>query len=119
MSVPVAQVQRTQIDIRFVDAGCSQAACGLSSARPGVHRVMHRLVVGAGASRRREGRLRSNAAVARMKLGIFLSSSFSGEGASFSPTSIGRAPPDIDATIGTMHTPAHHANGCFFLTQKD
>ena len=52
VSVPaVAQIQRTQIDIRFVDAGCSQATGGLSSARPGAHRVMYRVVVGGGGSR--------------------------------------------------------------------
>ena len=56
--------------------------------------------------------------MARMKLGIFLSSFFSGEGASLSPTSIGRAAPGTDATIGKMPTPAHRANGCFLSHPK-
>ena len=50
VSVASAQIQRTQIDIRLVDAGRPQAAGGLSSARPGVRRV-----VGAGGRRRRGG----------------------------------------------------------------
>jgi hypothetical protein len=73
--MPLGQPQGAWIEeeARVVDAGCPQAAGGVSAARPDINRVA-KSVVGADADGLRSVSLKKQAAaVARMNLGIFRS----------------------------------------------